>query len=79
MVATRVGIAAELEDRGSFGLLVAPKDKAAFREALRRLLPDPARRAQMSVDAQAAVRDGYSTQAEARRYLELFAELAAPR
>jgi len=79
MVATRVGIAAELEDRGCFGLLVAPKDKAAFREALRHLLPDPARRAQMSVDAQAAVRDGYSTQAEARRYLELFAELAEPR
>jgi glycosyltransferase involved in cell wall biosynthesis len=79
MVATRVGIAAELEGRGSFGLLVPPKDKAAFREALRRLLPDPARRAQMSIDAQAAVRAGYSSEAEARRYLELFAELTEAR
>jgi len=66
LVATRVGIAAELEHRGCFGLLVPPKDKAAFREALGRLLPDPARRAQMSVDAQAAVRAGYSSAAEAR-------------
>jgi glycosyltransferase involved in cell wall biosynthesis len=79
MVTTRVGIAAELEDRGCFGLLVPPKDKAAFREALSSLLPDSARRARMSVDAQAAVRAGYSSAAEARRYLELFAELIEAR
>jgi glycosyltransferase involved in cell wall biosynthesis len=78
MVSTRVGIAAELEDGGCFGLLVPPKDKVAFREALRSLLADPVRRAQMSVGAQAAVRAGYSSEAEARRYLQLFAELAAP-
>jgi glycosyltransferase involved in cell wall biosynthesis len=79
LVATRVGIAAELENRGCFGLLVPPKDKAAFRDALRRLLPDPVRRAQMSLDAEAAVRAGYSSAAEARRYLELFAELTEVR
>ena len=38
LVSTRVGIAAELEPRGEFALLVPPKDKPAFRDALRRLV-----------------------------------------
>jgi glycosyltransferase involved in cell wall biosynthesis len=75
MVSTRVGLAAELEDRGRFGLLVPPKDKMAFRDALRRLLADAALRSEMGTTARALVSEQYSTGAEARRYLQLFTEL----
>jgi glycosyltransferase involved in cell wall biosynthesis len=78
MVSTRVGIAAELEPRGEFGLLVPPKDKAAFREALRRLLPDAARRAAMGLAARALVQSRYSLAAEAAQYLALFEQMTAP-
>jgi glycosyltransferase involved in cell wall biosynthesis len=77
MVSTRVGVAAELESTWGFGLLVAPKDRTAFRDALRRLLEDGALRAQMGANAQAAVRERYSLSAEARRYVDVFAELTA--
>lgn len=75
MVSTRVGLAAELENRGRFGLLVPPKDKAAFRDALRRLLADVALRREMGTTARALVSEQYSTGAEAGRYLQLFTEL----
>ena len=77
MVSTRVGIAAELEPRGEFALLVPPKDKGAFRDALRRLLPDGQRRAAMGARAHAAVEAEYSLSAEARRYLALFDQMTA--
>jgi glycosyltransferase involved in cell wall biosynthesis len=75
MVSTRVGIAAELESRGEFGLLVPPKDATAFRDALRRLLPDAPRRAAMGARAHTAVQVEYSLNAEARQYLALFGQM----
>jgi glycosyltransferase involved in cell wall biosynthesis len=78
MVSTRVGIAAELEHQGRFALLVPPKDKAAFQDSLRRLLPDSTLRRELGANAHAAVHSRYSSSAEARRYIELFAELTDP-
>ena len=75
MVSTRVGVAAELEHTGRFGLLVPPKDRAAFSDALQRLLPDTASRAEMGAAARAAVRTQYSLQAEAERYVDVFTRL----
>ncbi len=77
MVSTRVGVAAELESTCTFGLLVPPQDRAAFRDALRRLLDDEPLRARMGANAVGAVRERYSLSAEAHRYGELFAELTA--
>jgi glycosyltransferase involved in cell wall biosynthesis len=78
MVTTRVGIAAELEHQGRFALLVPPKDREAFGNAVRRLLPDSALRDELGTNARAAVHSRYSSGAEARRYVELFAELTGP-
>jgi glycosyltransferase involved in cell wall biosynthesis len=75
MVSTRVGIAAELAHTCRFGLLVPPRDRAAFRDAIRRLLPDAALRAELGANARAAVVAQYSVTEEARRYLGLFEEL----
>ena len=77
MVSTRVGVAAELESTCRFGILVAPRDRGAFRDALRRLLDDGALRAELGATAYAAVRERYSLAAEAHRYVELFGELTA--
>ena len=79
MVCTRVGIAAELADSCRFGLLVPPRDRESFRDALQRLLPDAALRAELGTNARAAVQNRYSLAAEARRYLEVFAELGEHR
>jgi glycosyltransferase involved in cell wall biosynthesis len=79
MVCTRVGIAAELADSCRFGLLVPPRDRESFRDALQRLLPDAAQRAEMGANARAAVQSQYSLAAEARRYLDVFAELGEHR
>jgi glycosyltransferase involved in cell wall biosynthesis len=79
MVCTRVGIAAELADSCRFGLLVPPRDRESFRDALQRLLPDAAQRAEMGANARAAVQSQYSLTAEARRYLDVFAALSEHR
>jgi UDP-glucose:(heptosyl)LPS alpha-1,3-glucosyltransferase len=79
LVCTRVGIAAELEDQGRFGLLVPPKDRAAFRDAMRRLLQDAGLRADMGASARATVSASYSSSAEAGQYVELFSELIGAR
>jgi glycosyltransferase involved in cell wall biosynthesis len=79
MVSTRVGIAAELAHTCRFGLLVPPRDRAGFRDAMQRLLPDAALRAELGANARAAVLAQYSVTEEARRYIEMFAQLTEPR
>ena len=75
MVSTRVGIAAELEHTCRFGLLVPPRDREGFRNAIQRLLPDVELRAEFGANARAAVLAQYSVTEEARRYIEVFEEL----
>jgi glycosyltransferase involved in cell wall biosynthesis len=76
IVSTRVGIAAELDHTCRFGLLVPPRDRAGFRDAIQRLLPDADLRAELGANARAAVLAQYSVTQEARRYIEVFEELA---
>jgi glycosyltransferase involved in cell wall biosynthesis len=80
MVCTRVGVAADLEARHPvpIGLMVAPKDDAAFGEALGRLLDDEPLRRSLGESAAQAVRCEYSLEAEVRRYLDLFSALTHP-
>ena len=47
LIATRMGGLTDLVDNGGNGLLVAPDDPAALREAMERLLADPALRERM--------------------------------
>jgi glycosyltransferase involved in cell wall biosynthesis len=54
---------------------VPPRDRDGFRDALQHLLPDAELRAEMGANARAAVQSQYSLAAEARRYLDVFAEL----
>jgi glycosyltransferase involved in cell wall biosynthesis len=75
MVSTRVGIAAELAHTCRFALLVPPRDRAGFRDAVQRLLPDADLRAELGANARAAVLAQYSVTEEARRYIGLFEEL----
>jgi glycosyltransferase involved in cell wall biosynthesis len=74
MVSTRVGVAAEFPDEEGVALLVAPRDRAAFTGALRRLLDDPLLRESLARRAQGAVRAQYSMEAVARRHIELCIE-----
>jgi glycosyltransferase involved in cell wall biosynthesis len=75
MVSTRVGVTVEIAARGEFGILVPPQDRESFRQAVNCLIPDAARRAGMGANAHEAVQAGYSSMAEARRYIDVFAQL----
>jgi glycosyltransferase involved in cell wall biosynthesis len=64
---------------GLTGLTVPPADPRALGAALRALLDDPARRAAMGEAARRRVREEFSAEVMARRTLELYREIAAPR
>jgi len=75
-VCTRVGVTMEIPSDVEFGLLVPPKDRDSFRDAVQRLLPDAELRVRMGESAHAAVHLRYSLSAEARQYVDLFSGLA---
>jgi glycosyltransferase involved in cell wall biosynthesis len=76
-----------LSDVGGFGEVAAlgaaelfpAGDAAALRDALARLIADPARRAQLEAGAAAAAAGPYSWERIAASTLDLYAELGAPR
>lgn len=75
LVTTRVGIAAELENHARFALMVPPKQRTAFRDAMRHMLADAGLRAELGANAHQAVSARYSSGAEARQYIALFSQL----
>jgi glycosyltransferase involved in cell wall biosynthesis len=75
MVGTRVGVATDVAGASEIALLVPPKDRACFRDALQRILGDAALQGQLGARARAAVCAEYSMSAVARRHMELFSEL----
>jgi len=79
MVSTRVGVTMEIPAGVEFGILVPPKDRNAFRDALQQLLRDDGLRRRMGVNAHAAVQARYSLTAEARQYVEVFAGIMESR
>jgi glycosyltransferase involved in cell wall biosynthesis len=76
MVTTRVGIAIEFDDSAPLAMVVPPKDPARFAAALCRLLDDAELCRSLGQRAQRAVKAEYAMESVARRYLDLFAELA---
>jgi glycosyltransferase involved in cell wall biosynthesis len=75
VVAPRIGQLVELVDHGRTGLLYAPGDAKAFRQAMLSLIDDPAGRRAMGAAARSAAA-GLSWQNVVRRILEIAA--AAP-
>jgi glycosyltransferase involved in cell wall biosynthesis len=75
VVATDVGSVRELVEHGTTGLLVAPGDRQGLVEALRLLLCEPRRCAELGERARALARDRYTDRAMARRYEAIYAKL----
>ncbi len=76
MVATRVGGIQDQIESGVHGLLIDnPTDLAAFGEALKRFLNDPAFAQKAGEAAHARVKDEFLFTRHLRQYLEVFAEL----
>jgi glycosyltransferase involved in cell wall biosynthesis len=69
---------AEIIDDGRTGLLIPPEDVAALTAGMLRLIEEPAERRAMGAAARAGS-DRFSTATVRRRWLQLFAELAAER
>lgn len=73
IVATAVGGNPEIVEHGSRGLLVAPGDGEALREAIDRLLADAARREQLGANAQDWARANASLERMRDAYAALYA------
>lgn len=72
VVATRVGGVPELVDHGVTGLVVAPGDAQELAEALRQVLADPRRAADMGRNGAQVVRERFSIDVSAAQLEELF-------
>jgi glycosyltransferase involved in cell wall biosynthesis len=75
VVATDVGAIAEILGDGS-GVVVAPSDAAGLAAALRELMTDPVRRAELADRAQARVHRRYRLQGVLRQYADLWRRVA---
>jgi glycosyltransferase involved in cell wall biosynthesis len=79
VVATRVGAIPNLIRQGETGLLVNPGDKNDLREALRALLAHPDMAQRLAGNANAWVRQSYTSAAMAERYQQLYQSVTARR
>lgn len=75
VVATAVGDVPEILDRGTAGVLVAPRDVEALAAALRRLLTNPGERARLGAAARRRV-ETYGRREVMERLADLYEELA---
>src|SRR5262249_48537570 len=57
------------------GLVVPAQDVGALRAAIRALLQDPARRAEMAANCRRIAVEEYALEVQARRYVELYEEI----
>jgi glycosyltransferase involved in cell wall biosynthesis len=64
---------------GVTGHLAPTRDVPALREAVRQVLADPARRAEMSVNCRRVAVAEYSLEVQARAYAALYERLVAER
>ena len=64
---------------GDAGILVSPKDPAGIADALVKLAEDPALVQELSERARTRVREEFDWRELARRYVDLYAEVAARR
>lgn len=78
-VASAVGGIPEMLEDGACGVLVAPGDASALADALERVLADGALAGRLAAAARAAIDERYAIGVVARRYVELYRELAGAR
>lgn len=78
VVASRVGGVPELIDNGATGLLCDPERPETFREAVRRLLTDPALRLQLSAAGRQSARNRFYPKVIAKQHLAIYRTLAGP-
>ena len=57
---------------GVTGWVVPPQDVGALRAAIRALLEDPAKRAEMAANCRRLAVEEYALEVQARRYIELY-------
>ncbi|KAB2674949.1 MAG: glycosyltransferase [Verrucomicrobia bacterium] len=76
VIVTRTTSLPELVDDGRTGFVVPPRDRAALRAALERLLGEPGLAARMGVAALAHARANFTWDAVARRGLEFYRQVA---
>ena len=74
VVATSVGGLVDAVEDGSTGLLVPPRDPAALRSALERLLADPELRGRLGAAARERARESFSWEAATAATLRAYAE-----
>jgi glycosyltransferase involved in cell wall biosynthesis len=75
VVATPVGVIAELIQHGENGLLIPRQDGRALMQAIERLFADPALARRLGLSAWQTAQGGYSTERVTQRYAELFARV----
>lgn len=72
VVATRVGAVPKVVVQGKTGLLVEPRDTEGLRSAIARLLAEPELRKKLGENGHSRVRQHFSSEIMARRYLDLY-------
>lgn len=75
VIASRVGAVPELIQHRETGLLIEPGDVTSLRNAMLELLADASLRAGLAARGQARVREHYSAEAMAKRYLSLYEDV----
>jgi glycosyltransferase involved in cell wall biosynthesis len=75
VIATRVGAIPSVIKDGENGLLVDPRDSEGLRNAIANLLGDAERRRRMGDQAHALVSRGYTSEAMALKYREMYEEV----
>ena len=79
VIATEVGDIPDMLDHGRAGILVPVKDVAALRDALARLVDDPAERERLGAAARERVTSTYTQEAVVRALADLYERLSSRR
>jgi glycosyltransferase involved in cell wall biosynthesis len=77
VIATRVGAVPQLIDQDQTGLLIEPGDVAGLSAAVLKLLKDPERARQLGEKGRVRTIEQFSADSMARRYLQLYSEVAS--
>jgi glycosyltransferase involved in cell wall biosynthesis len=75
VVGVAVGGIPDVVRPGTTGLLVPPGDAGALRDAIVRVLNDPADREQMASECRRIAMEEYSLELQAKRYVTLYESL----
>lgn len=79
VIATRVGAVPQLIDQDQTGMLIEPGDVAGLSAAVLKLLEDSERAHQLGEKGRAKIIERFSAESMARRYLQVYSEVAGTR